>query len=109
VAAAGRGACCAAGGNKHESLFWCGRRGPLLLLRVLSAVLFLSSLMGAVFGVWFVAAVWREIASVPARFVLYALVVAPLLFTVLLVCPLCIRLWVITSKIELLKHHKTIK
>jgi Ca2+-binding EF-hand superfamily protein len=102
-------ACCAHSGNKHESLFWFGRRGPQVLLRVLSALLFLSSLLGSVFGVWFVLTVWREIEVVALRFVLYVLVVAPLLVTVLLVCPLCIRLWVVASKIELLKHHKTIK
>ncbi len=104
-----KASCCARAGNKQESLFWFGRHGPQLLLRVLSAVMFLTSLFAAVFGVWFVTAAWTEVEVVAVRFVLYVLIVVALLLIAFFMVPVSIRLLVVTSKIELLKHHKTIK
>lgn len=71
--------------------------------------MFLNSVTLSVFGVKFAVGVWTSIEDVPVRFVLYVLCLAPPLALAFVLIPLSIRLLVVTSKIELLKHRKAIK
>ncbi len=100
--------CCGRKGNRHEALFWFGSKGPELKLRLLSGLLFLNSVIMALFGVWFAANAWQAYSPVLA-IVLYALCVGPSLALGLFLIPISIRLLVVTSKIELLKQRKAIK
>lgn len=95
--------------NKHEALFWFGQRGPKFTTRLLSGVGFINALMMGLFGVWFSTTVWNNVNSVAIRFVLYAIVVIPELLVALVLLPHSIRLLVVCSKIELMKHDKSIQ
>jgi Ca2+-binding EF-hand superfamily protein len=95
--------------NKHESLFWFGKHGPTLILRALSALMFLNSLMMAVYGVYMAQYVWLDIDSVAVRFVIYIFAAVPLLLTTIIFIPLNVKYFVIASKVEMMKHQKSIK
>ena len=103
-----RGCCIGKTHNKHESLFWFGRRGPKFLLRCLAGVMFLNALFIAVYGVWFASIVWT-LNNVAVRFLAYFLAGVPLLILPVLILPANVRLLVITSKIELMKEQIDIK
>eukprot|EP01090_Pellita_catalonica_P016807 TRINITY_DN4932_c0_g2_i1.p1 TRINITY_DN4932_c0_g2~~TRINITY_DN4932_c0_g2_i1.p1 ORF type:complete len:536 (+),score=66.01 TRINITY_DN4932_c0_g2_i1:54-1661(+) len=93
--------------NKQQLLFWFDRKGDVFLMHLFRTLMLVIAVYIAVFAFTFTRNIWHNI-DMGWRFVVYIIICAPLIYLAFFVMPFIIRRYVVVTKIEMLKHKKTI-